>query len=44
MLMLHSQEEWWISAVAELDRLHVRPAAGGTGETPRSRCQPVATG
>lgn len=29
MVMLHSVEEWWISATMELDVLHVRPAAGG---------------
>lgn len=29
MVMLHSVEEWWISAAMELDELHVRPAAGG---------------
>lgn len=29
MVMLHSVEEWWISAAMELDELHVHPAATG---------------
>lgn len=28
MVMLHSQAEWWISPVMELDPIHRRPAAG----------------
>lgn len=31
MVMLHSVEEWWISAATELDPLHVRPAAPAAG-------------
>lgn len=32
MVMLHSVEEWRISAAMELDELHVCPAAGGPAE------------
>lgn len=31
MVMLHSVEEWRISAAMELDELHVRPAAAAAG-------------
>lgn len=44
MLMLHSEEEWWISAATQLDELPVHPASGGAAAKLWPRAKPMVGG